>query len=227
MFRISKTHLFLFIVSLVAIPSVQAAGPLQKALEEKAGGSTEMSISNELEQMAHKAASFQGKLPDHTFSSGEKLKDFYTDGPLVLTFYRGHWCPYCTLELKEYENLHAKFTELGATVLAVTPDLPMQVKKTKVKYNLSFSLISDKDHALAKKLGLAFKLDDKTLKLYKSYGIDLAGSQGNKGDTLPLPGTYVVDKDGVVVYAFVDPNYKKRAEPVEVLEVVEGIQVKE
>lgn len=90
--------------------------------------------------------------------------------------------------------------------MPVAPDLPMQVKKTKDKNDFSFTLISDQNHELAQKLGLAFKLDD---------------------DTLPMPGTYVIDTKGQVVYAYVDPNYKKRAEPLEVLEVVEGIQAEE
>lgn len=217
-------HVMICLIAFLTLQTSLASGPLQKALEKKAGGSTEMELSQEHQEMAKKAENFEGKLPEHTFPSGQSLSDFYEKGPVVLTFYRGHWCPYCMLELKEYQKLHAQFSELGAQIVAVAPDLPMQVQKTKDKYDLSYTLISDQDHALAKKLGLAFKLDEKTLKLYKKYGIDLAGSQGNKGDTLPMPGTYVIDTKGEVVYAYVDPNYKKRAEPQEVLEVVEGIQ---
>lgn len=215
-----------FFISLLflAALNLEASTELKDALEKKAGGSTDMPISKEHQMQAFKAESFEGQVPEHKFSLGESLSDYYSDGPLVLTFYRGHWCPYCLLELKEYQKHYDKFKQLGAKVVAVAPDLPGQIKKTKDKYNLSYTLISDEDHALAKKLGLAFELDSETLNKYKSYGIDLAGSQGNKGDTLPMPGTYVIDSTGQVVYAFVDPNYKKRAEPLDVLKAVEEIQ---
>lgn len=221
------SRIILFLLTFFSVQVSFASRPLQKALEKKAGGSTEMEVSKDHQEMAQKAQSFEGALPEHTFPSGQSLSDFYKDGPLVLTFYRGHWCPYCMLELKEYQRLYSQFSKLGAKIIAVAPDLAMEVKKTKDKNNLSFTLISDQNHALAKKLGLAFKVDEKTLEQYKKYGIDLAGSQGNEGDTLPMPGTYVIDSNGEVVYAFVDPNYKKRAEPEEVLEVVQGIQAED
>lgn len=215
--------IFLFLTFL-SIQTAFASGPLQKALEDKAGSSSEMKLSKEHQEMAKKAENFEGLLPEHTFPSGEGLSDFYKDGPVVLTFYRGHWCPYCMLELKEYERLYSEFDKLGAKIVAVAPDVPMQIKKTKDKNNLSYTLVSDQDNTLAKKMGLSFQLDPETLKKYKGYGIDLASSQGNEGDTLPMPGTYVINSRGKVVYAFVDPNYKKRAEPQKVLDVIKEIK---
>lgn len=152
------------------------------------------------------------------------IKKLYSKQPIVLTFYRGHWCPYCRLELKAYEVLHKEFEQAGAKVIALAPDEWKEIRKTKDKLNLSFDVYRDENNNIAKRMGIAFKLDKATLGVYKKFGIDLEESQGNSNNELPMPGTYVVDTNGIIQYAFADPDYKKRAEPSEVLKFVQDLK---
>jgi peroxiredoxin len=137
----------------------------------------------------------------------------------AITFYRGGWCPYCMLELDHYETMISDFEKAGVQIIAISPDSPMEALKTKKKRNLSYAVLSDPGNLGAKKLGLVFKVDEGTLGIYKKFGINLKKSQGNNKNELPMPGTYVVDKKGVIAFSFVDPDYTKRAEPADVLEV--------
>jgi peroxiredoxin len=151
------------------------------------------------------------------------LSDYYEEGPLVLTFYRGGWCPYCMLELDAYQKMLGKFKKAGAKVLAVSPDSIKEATKTKGKRNLEFDVVTDPENRAAKLFGLAFKVDPGTLKIYQKFGINLKASQGNDNNELPMPGTYIIDKTGKIRYSFVDPDYTKRADPEEVLEVLRGL----
>lgn len=151
------------------------------------------------------------------------LNDYYGEEVLVLTFYRGGWCPYCMLELDAYQLMINQFKKAGAKIVAVSPDTPFEAMKTKKKRDLTFTILSDPDNRGAKSFGLAFKVDEGTLGVYKKFGIDLKKSQGNENNELPMPGTYVIDKKGVIRYSFVDPDYTKRAEPMEVLKVVQSL----
>jgi peroxiredoxin len=167
------------------------------------------------------------KLPDFEMldEKGEKvsISSLYEKAPLVITFYRGGWCPYCMLELKTYEALLEKFTDAGSIVIGISPETIMELKKTRKKNDLSFALYSDKDNAVAKKLGLSFKMGQPIIDLYKKFEIDLSASQGNDENVLPMPGTYVIDKKGVIRFAFFNSDYTLRAEPTEVLKIVKGL----
>lgn len=167
------------------------------------------------------------KMPRLTFLSGSSQKvalyDYLDKGSVVLTFYRGSWCPYCMLELKAYQELIKDFKKGGATIIAVSPDLPQVSKKTKKKHSLDVLVLSDPNNRAAKLIGLSFKVDEATGAIYRNFGIDLSKNQGNDENTLPMPGTYVIDKKGIIQFSFVDPDYTKRAEPSKVLEVVKSL----
>ncbi len=151
------------------------------------------------------------------------LSKYYGEKVVVLTFYRGGWCPYCMLELEAYQKNLELFEKAGALVIAVSPDSVMNAKKTKNKRKLGFEVLSDPENRAAKKFGLAFKVDKGTLEVYKKFGIDLKIAQDNENFELPMPGTYVIDKQGVVRFSFVDPDYTKRADPIAVLKVVQEL----
>jgi peroxiredoxin len=148
---------------------------------------------------------------------GKAISSFYGKGNIVLKFYRGGWCPYCMTELKDYQSLLSQFKNSGCEVIAITPDLKKEIKKTKKKHGVGFEIYRDADNAIAKKFGLAFQLDKRLLPIYKKYGVDLEVYQGNKSNELPMPGTYLVDKKGKIRYAFLDADYTKRAPAKEVL----------
>jgi peroxiredoxin len=147
----------------------------------------------------------------------------YSDQVVVLTFYRGGWCPYCMLELEAYQKHLDAFKKAGAIVVAVSPDSAGEAKKTVKKRKLTFDVFTDPENRAAKLLGLSFKVDKGTLEVYKKFGIDLKKSQGNENNELPMPGTFVIDKKGIVRYSYVDPDYTKRADPLDVLKVVKSL----
>ncbi len=153
-----------------------------------------------------------------SFNLNDKhISSFYKQGNVVVKFYRGGWCPYCMIELKEYQGYYSKFKERGCEIIALSPDLKIEIRKTKKKFDLEFPMYSDQENKIAKKFGLAFALNKDILSIYKKFGIDLKKSQGNERNELPLPGTYVINKKGKIVYAYVNLDYTRRAEPSEVL----------
>lgn len=175
-----------------------------------------------------RALSLKGSRVPHlvfTLEDGtvRNIASYYEKAPVILLFYRGGWCPYCMLELQAYQKILPEIQKQGATLIAIAPDTYKEIAKTKRKYNLDYLIISDKDNMLAKRMGIAFKVDEQTQEIYKGFGINLADSQGNNANELPMPGTYVINKQGKIEYAFIDPDYTKRAEPSDVLSVVKKL----
>ncbi len=224
----------LFLAITFSISTIHAVGNLQKQIDEK---KKKMTITSDVVQtmkkgiedlkssgIVAKAIKTGQYIPPFYLSKRKghevSIKKLYRNAPLVLTFYRGGWCSYCKLELKEYERLRIDFEKAGAQIIAVGPDSYREIRKLKDKLRLGFDIYRDKDNAIAKKMGIAFKLDEGTTKLYKSFGINLARSQGNNNNELPMPGTYVINQRGQIIYAFIDPDYRKRAEPADVLKFV-------
>lgn len=166
-------------------------------------------------------------LPELTFKDAEgkdvDAKTLYAKGPAVIMFYRGNWCPFCNKSLKAFQEKVGEAKEMGASIAAISPEKPEELKETAKKDGLTYSLLSDSTGEGMKKLGLAFNLDDATKTKYKGFGIDLAKHNGNGEWSLPHPATLVVDTKGVVRYAFVTEDYTKRAEPEEVLAAVKNL----
>ncbi len=128
------------------------------------------------------------------------------------------------IELKEYQRLLPEIKKRDARIIGLVPDTKENILKTKRKFNITFPIFRDKDNSVAKKFGMAFKVDDKVVEHYKGFGIDLKESQGNESNELPMPGTYIVDREGIIQYAFFDVDYVKRADPQEVLKVLSRLQ---
>lgn len=149
--------------------------------------------------------------------AGKPFEEFLKKSPVVLKFYRGSWCPYCKLELAAYEEEYTKFKKKGYQLIFVTPDTQSEVRRTMGKGKFSFQMYSDVNNAIAKKFGIAFKLDKKVSVIYKKFGIDLTKAQDNNDNELPLPGTYVIQKDGMVTFAWADADYTNRIDPLELL----------
>lgn len=152
---------------------------------------------------------------------GKNISEYYNDGTIIISFYRGSWCPYCMMQLKEFENYYGEIQKKGGKLIVLAPDTKKVIAKTKRDHKLSFPIYADKDNAIAKKFGLAFKLGDKLKEVYTKFGIDLEKNQGNENFELPLPGTYVVNSEGQIIYAFADADYTKRAEPKDLLKYLE------
>lgn len=157
------------------------------------------------------------KIPNVTLpnAKGEaiELYSLLSNNRVVLTFYRGGWCPYCNLELQAYQNKLDEINAKGALLVAISPETPDNSLSTKEKNNLNFEVLSDTNNTFAKQLGLVFTLPESLQKLYKQFGINLDNNQQNTNQELPIAATYIIEKNGVISYAFLEEDYKLRADP--------------
>lgn len=150
------------------------------------------------------------------------LDDLLVDGPVVLTFYRGAWCPYCNIALRSLQQHHEAITARGARLVAVSPQIPDESLTLTEKHDLAFDVLSDIGSDTAKQYGLAFDLPDDLAAVYDKLGFDLQRVNDGHPRTLPLPATYVIDRDGVIRWAFVNTDYTTRAEPADILAALDA-----
>ncbi|MEP2652704.1 MAG: peroxiredoxin-like family protein [Paraglaciecola sp.] len=146
------------------------------------------------------------------------LSEKLSQGPVVLTFYRGGWCPYCNLELRAYQSVLDDITSQGASLLAITPELPDASLSTAEKNALTFSVLSDPNSEFSKTLGLVFTLPDSLKPIYSGFGIEVEAHNGKGAFELPYAATYVIAPSGKIIFADVNADYTQRAEPSEVVE---------
>jgi peroxiredoxin len=152
------------------------------------------------------------------------LAERLATGPVVITFYRGTWCPYCIKALDTIEESVPEINRLGATVWAVSPQQPEHAADLREKTGVTYELLVDADNKLAHRLALSFTIDPETQETYRTkYGLDVGGYNGSNLWQLPVPATYVVDTDGKVRYAWSDKDYTKRAPVSEVLAALKTI----
>ena len=150
---------------------------------------------------------------------GEKvcLSDLLEGGPVILSFYRGQWCPFCNLELQALQAAMGDIEEAGATLVAVSPNTPDTSLTTVEKHSLTFPVLSDHDNLVAKEFNLVYEMTQENIENYEAKGRDIPGYNGTGNWELPIPATYVIDTDRVIRYAFVDANHRVRAEPSDVV----------
>jgi peroxiredoxin len=144
-------------------------------------------------------------------------------GPLVLSFYRGVWCPYCNMELQALEAARPDFEALGASLVAISPQTAPNSRKSVRQNNLAFPILSDAKGAVAAAFGLRFQLPDYLVELYKNLKNDLPSFNDDPNWTLPMPGRFVIGQDGVILYAEVNPDYTRRPEPSDMLPVLRQV----
>ena len=153
------------------------------------------------------------------------LQDTLDKGPVILTWYRGGWCPYCNLTLQFLQNNLSEFEKFGANLVALTPELPDKSLSTTEKHDLQFEVLSDVGNKVAKLYGLVYKLTNALAEVYKN-GIGLQNYNGDDSSELPITATYVIDTNGIVQYAFLEADYRKRADLSEIIKVLEKLQSK-
>lgn len=141
------------------------------------------------------------------------LSQLLTQGPVIIIFYRGQWCPYCNLELRAYQKALTQVQELGATLVAISPQTPDHSLSTMEKQELAFAVLSDVSNQVARQFGLVFTLDEDARALYAQIGADLPAYNGDDTWELPMTGTFLVDQAGTVRLASVDPNFTHRLDP--------------
>ncbi|ODM77089.1 peroxiredoxin-like family protein [Bradyrhizobium elkanii] len=151
---------------------------------------------------------------DGCLHSSEELR---RKGPLVLSFFRGGWCPFCTAELCALQAAKDEFESVGATLAVVTPetrDFPRQLKRS---LGLDLKVLSDVDYGVAISYGVLFRVPDETKAHYSALGFDFGARHGSPEWMLPIPATYVIDAEGRIRSAFVEPDFTIRAEPAQIL----------
>lgn len=141
---------------------------------------------------------------------------------VIFSFFRGSWCPYCKLEINEYEALSDKFKELGVEIYSVSPEKIDFINKSVLSSDVikNVHVVEDKSNNLAKALGIKFQLDPETSKIYKGFKIDLLTTQENGSeDSLPIPATYVVKNNEIVAFS-ANEDYSKREDPEKILNLI-------
>ncbi len=145
-------------------------------------------------------------------------------GPIVVSFYRGGWCPYCSLELKALQKVNSEIEALGARLVAISPQVPDESLSTAEKNELEFEVLSDVKGKVADQYGLTFSLDEDLRPIYKNWGADVAVVNDDSDCQLPLPATYVISQDGKIVHSFVEEDYTERLEPEEILDSLRNLR---
>lgn len=145
------------------------------------------------------------------------IKQALKNGPVVMLFYRGQWCPFCNKQLSHFADSLPMLTAKGVSILAVTPETADNVKKTIVKTKSSFPVLEDVGMLIMKQYKVNFAVDENTIAKYKGYGIDFDKANGSNGANLPVPATYIIGKDGIIKYVFFNVDYRKRASVQDIL----------
>lgn len=143
--------------------------------------------------------------------------DLLAEGPLVVSFDRGVWCPYCNMELQALQAALPEFEKLGASLVAISPQTPVNSRKSVRQNELGFPILSDTNNDVAAAFGLRFEMPDYLIDLYKGLKNDLPTFNGDPSWTLPMPGRFVIAQDGTILYAEVNPDYTRRPEPEDML----------
>jgi peroxiredoxin len=147
-----------------------------------------------------------------------ELKELLKNGKVIIAFFRGSWCPYCNLELQALQKSLKQIVDRKAELVAISPQKPYYSKELKNNHQLDFELLTDKDNALAKQLGISFELQNYVIPTYDSLGIKLSNYNETENNELPVPAVFVIDTDYRITYKFVDTNYMNRLNIQELIE---------
>ncbi|MBO1223327.1 MAG: AhpC/TSA family protein [Candidatus Scalindua sediminis] len=169
------------------------------------------------------------KAPDFTlvnaFGKEVRLSEQLKKGPVILTFYRGAWCPFCNLELNVLQGSLAHFKKYNASLIAVTPQRPDKSNEQIKKAKYTFEVLSDLDDSVMKSYDLFFEVPQELHELYRNrFNFDITDYNGKGRLGLPVPGTFVISQDGVIRAVYAKTDYKKRMEPEDILEALKMIK---
>ncbi|MAS97064.1 MAG: peroxiredoxin [Verrucomicrobiales bacterium] len=179
--------------------------------------------------IVEKAKNTGDSAPDFTLKNATgqtvTLSEELKKGPVVLTWYRGGWCPYCNIQLSAYQRILPQIEELGAQLIALTPEVPDKSLSTSEKNGLKFQVLTDLNSEVAREYGLVFELTDEVAGYYSDFFsmADYNGEEANQKE-LPLAATYVIDQKGKITWAFLDADYTKRAEPRDIVKALDSIE---
>lgn len=209
--------------------------------ESQASKDAPMFTEHDLQVMEDAGAQLASAMPEPGLKIGARAPDFtlkdaqgkdvtlsklLKQGPVILTFYRGAWCPYCNLQLKLLNESLPQFEHYGAQLVAVTPQLPDKSLGQLKKDGYPFMILSDLDSQVMRAYNLYFEVPPELSEVYKrAIGLDLADYNGEGRYVLPVPGTFVIDSRGIIRGAFANTDYTQRMEPSEILTILKTMPV--
>jgi peroxiredoxin len=203
-----------------------------KGTLDKAPAELRATLSSELRKLAESgiaknALQVGAKAPDFRLPEArggiQSLSSLLSEGPVIVTFYRGGWCPFCNLQLRAYQSVLPEIRRLGGQLVAISPQTPDNSLSDVEKKELTFPVLSDLHNIVARQYGLVFELSDVLKELQKGWGNPLPKYNGDDSWELPVPGTFVLDRNGVVRLAHVDPDYMRRLEPSIMLDALREV----
>jgi len=139
------------------------------------------------------------------------------DGPVVISFYRGAWCPYCNLELNALQQILPEIKLLDARLIAISPNTPDNSISSIEKHGLEFEVLTDAGNKIAKDFNLVFNLAEELRPIYQQFNFDITKYNGEESWELPIPATFIINTNGKIVHSFVNADYTQRMEPTEIL----------
>jgi len=145
------------------------------------------------------------------------LRESLKNGPVVLIFFRGSWCYYCNRHISKFQDSLEYVLDKGASVIAVSPQIPEYNHKTIRKTGATFSIIHDKGYQIMDSYSVSFIVDEKIVNKYRRFGRHIDRANANEDYILPVPATFIIGEDSVISYIQYDPNYKNRSTVAEVL----------
>lgn len=177
--------------------------------------------------LAEKALHAGDQFPDFDLPNANNqqlsLSALLANGPLVISFYRGAWCPYCNLEINALQQRQADIIEAGGQLIAISPQLPEKSADQVSRGQLTFEVLSDVGNKLAKQANLVFTLPEPLRPIYAAWQLDIPAHNNDDSFELPIPATYIVDTNGTIRYAFVDMDYTRRLEPNIIIEQLKAL----
>jgi peroxiredoxin len=186
--------------------------------------STDELIAGAQAQRARKAGDIAPELTLND-SDGKPVssRELLARGPLVVSFYRGVWCPYCNMELQALQAALPDIAARGASLVAISPQTAANSRKSQRDNKLGFPILSDTKSEVADAFGIRFALQEDLIELYKSFKNDLPAFNDDPSWVLPMPARFVIGSDGIIAYAEVNPDYTQRPDPSELLPVLDRL----
>ncbi|WP_126453206.1 peroxiredoxin-like family protein [Sulfuriflexus mobilis] len=198
---------------------------LPAAILQKVDGGYRSMLDMELESFA---LGVNDMAPDfslpNAYGEPQQLSELLRTGSVVLTFYRGIWCPYCQVQLRAYQKILPEMRENGAHLIAISPQVPDTSLQTQNEWQLGFEVLSDVKNVVAGRYGICYDIPRDHVDLLEIIGFSLEKNYEDERAILPLAATFVIDRGGYIRWCFVDRNYRKRAEPEAILAAIKALR---
>ncbi len=152
------------------------------------------------------------------------LSELLRGSAVVLTFYRGHWCPYCSGQLELLQDHLSEFEVRGGRLVAISPQTPDNSLSTRETLGLGYEVLSDLGNEAARRYGIAFRVPEVFRTAYARLDVDLPNFNGDDSFELPVPATYVIGRDGTIAFAHIDADYTRRAEVPSILGALREVE---